>query len=151
MKLNIKNTEISVDSNATVEELKKVVGKNFKKNIHRISLKFTNESSVDVRLEDSKKTLEQYGLKDGMTVIYKDLGPQIGYRTVFLLEYFGPMLFVGLWALRPSFLFGANAALEPFNWVAKLGIICWMIHFAKREFETLSVISPSVSLPISYN
>ena len=31
-------------------------------------------------------------LKDGSVVMFKDLGPQIAWRTVFLTEYFGPIL-----------------------------------------------------------
>lgn len=48
------------------------------------------------------------------------------------------MLFVGLYALRPSFVFGANAGLE-YSRVATIGIICWMAHFLKREFETIFI------------
>ena len=49
------------------------------------------------------------------------------------------MVFVGLWALRPALLYGETASSSPFNWVAKLGIVCWMVHFLKREFETLFI------------
>jgi very-long-chain enoyl-CoA reductase len=70
---------------------------------------------------------------------FKDLGPQIGYRTVFLVEYFGPMLFVGLYYFRPSLIFGAGASDKPYNWVALLGVYCWMAHFLKRELETILV------------
>lgn len=48
-------------------------------------------------------------------------------------------MFVLLYALRPSIIFGAAAKDEPYNWVAKLGIACWCAHFAKREIETFFV------------
>ena len=104
---------------------------------YRLSFKY-NET---VRLDNDTKTVSFYlnGAKGPAELTFKDLGPQIGYRTVFVLEYFGPMVFVCLWALRPAFLFGAEAAKEPYNWVAMLGIICWNIHFAKREFETFFI------------
>lgn len=42
-------------------------------------------------LED-KKTLSQYGLKEGASVVVKDMGPQISWRAVFIFEYLGPLL-----------------------------------------------------------
>ena len=48
------------------------------------------------------------------------------------------MVFVLLYALRPTFLYGADSSQE-YHWVAKLGIACWLIHFLKREFETLFI------------
>jgi hypothetical protein len=41
---------------------------------------------------DGAMTLKQYGIKNDSVVILKDLGPQIGWKTVFLIEYFGPIL-----------------------------------------------------------
>jgi very-long-chain enoyl-CoA reductase len=49
------------------------------------------------------------------------------------------MAFVLLWATRPSLIYGAGAASTPYNWVASLGIACWVGHFLKREFETFFV------------
>jgi very-long-chain enoyl-CoA reductase len=93
-------------------------------------------------MEDDKKSISSYtgaASKGPIELLMKDLGAQIGYRTVFLVEYFGPMLFVCLYALRPSFLYGAEAAGTPYNWVAWLGIVCWNLHFLKRELETIFV------------
>lgn len=61
-------------------------------------------------LEDNKLVCD-YSLKDGDSIIVKDLGPQISWRTVFLIEYLGPLLIhqiVFLWLLNsktisPSF------------------------------------------------
>ena len=104
---------------------------------HRVSFKCNNET---VRLDNDSKMISEYigDVKSPVELSFKDLGPQIGYRTVFLIEYFGPMLFVGLYACKPQFLYG-EAASNPFSWVALLGIACWMIHFLKREFETIFV------------
>eukprot|EP00606_Chrysophyceae_sp_TOSAG23-5_P000323 GSChrysophyteH2.ASY1.ANO1.757.1 assembled CDS len=83
-------------------------------------------------------------------LVWKDLGPQIGYRTVFYLEYLGPMLFVALYATCPTALWGAGAqpagsplfdlaAPSRMHWVAQWGLWAWMLHFLKREFETAFV------------
>lgn len=71
--------------------------------------------------------------------MFKDLGPQIGYRTVFVIEYLGPLVFVLLYAMRPAFLYGAGAASKPFDPTAWLGVVCWTAHFCKRELETVFV------------
>eukprot|EP01041_Mallomonas_annulata_P007384 gene7384-15077_t len=133
-----RETELILDNSAKVRDLKVEYGKKSKKNIHRQSFKrVVGEKTT--RLDDDSKTLKDYGVVDGDKLQFKDLGPQIGYRTVFLIEYAGPILFVLLYALRPSIIYGTEASSIPYNWVAVLGIICWTIHFLKREIETIFV------------
>lgn len=38
-------------------------------------------------LADGEKSLGSYGVKEEDTVYLKDLGPQISWRTVFVIEY----------------------------------------------------------------
>lgn len=126
---------LSLPTTATVKDLKLAFSKESKKDINRISLK-----AGLIRLDDDAKTLaKDYSLSNGSEITFKDLGPQIGYRTVFLVEYFGPILFVGLYALRPALIYGPNANASPFNTVALTGVICWIAHFVKREFETVFI------------
>ena len=42
-------------------------------------------------LEDNK-ALSTYELKEGDSIVVKDLGPQISWRTVFCIEYLGPLI-----------------------------------------------------------
>lgn len=132
-----RKTEFALDDNATVKDLKKEFAKSSKKDIYRISFKAGPEGKT--RLDDDRKTIKSYDLGENPTITFKDLGAQIGYRTVFVLEYLGPAVFVALYALRPAFLYGAHASDVQYNWVAKIGIICWLLHFAKREFETFFI------------
>lgn len=53
---------------------------------------------------NDKDTLSSLGLKNGAKIYVKDLGPQIGWKTVFLAEYAGP-LFVYLWIYTRPWLF----------------------------------------------
>lgn len=133
-----KSFQISLGKGATVLDLKKEYASQSKKDIHRLSFKCADGKT---RLDGDSKTLADFGVKNGDSLVFKDLGPQIGYRFVFLVEYFGPMLFVLLYALRPTFVFGAER--HPWDWdkdkVALLGIACWLGHFLKREFETIFV------------
>jgi len=58
-------------------------------------------------------TLASTGFKSGGKVYLKDLGPQIGWSTVFLAEYAGP-LFVYLYIYtRPWIFYGEGAANKP--------------------------------------
>ena len=127
--------DIALHGKPTVKELKVAFSKLARKDINRISLK-----AGEIRLDDDSKSLvDDYNLGKGGEITFKDLGPQIGYRTVFLVEYFGPMLFVFLYYLRPAFIYGADAHNVPYHRVALTGVVGWILHFLKRELETLFV------------
>lgn len=89
-------------------------------------------------MANSKDTsVHSTGLRDQSTVYVKDLGTQIAWRTVFLVEYAGPIL------IHPLIL-----ALQPFIYPSAAKdasqlqtLLCWLIclHFVKRELETLFV------------
>lgn len=58
------------------------------------------------------------GLKNGSKLYIKDLGPQIGWSTVFMAEYAGPLFVYLLFYARPSLIYGA-AASEPMSQVSQ--------------------------------
>ena len=55
-------------------------------------------------------------------------------RTVFVIEYLGPILIMLAYATRPSLLYGTAAAKAPWAEEAKLGVACWIGHFVKVGF-----------------
>ena len=71
-----------------------------------------------------------------VTVVFKDLGPQIGYSTVFFLEYFGPMAIYPLFYLFAPQIYGA-----PHRPVLaqRLAVAYHTGHYAKRILETFLV------------
>lgn len=83
-------------------------------------------------------TLEENGLDfkdyEKSTVYAKDLGPQIGWRTVFIYEYLGPIL------IHSLFYFFIYDPTEN-SYVQKISFILTLLHYLKRELETVFVHS----------
>ncbi|XP_011693854.1 PREDICTED: very-long-chain enoyl-CoA reductase [Wasmannia auropunctata] len=88
-------------------------------------------------LSDSE-TIKSLSLKAGGKLYYKDLGPQIGWRTVFLLEYAGPLV-VYLWLYQRPWLFYGNVNTDNIHYVTKCAAGAWTLHYAKRLLETVFV------------
>jgi len=55
------------------------------------------------------RKLSDYGVADGTSLVFKDLGPQVGYATVFFWEYFGPLLIYPLIYFFPAFIYPWNS------------------------------------------
>ena len=60
--------------------------------------------------------LEQYGLKAGDVLVFKDLGPQISWRTVFMIEYLGPLLTFPIFYFCPQLIYSET---HEWNYVQK--------------------------------
>lgn len=135
------SVDLEVPSSATVGDVRRMFAKQRRMDVHRVSLR-----QGDARLDDDEKKLTDVATAP-YNLTLKDLGPQIGYRTVFVLEYLGPILFVGGFAACRRGLFGPQAqtllfgkdAAQPMNNVAELAVLCWVGHFLKRELETFFV------------
>jgi very-long-chain enoyl-CoA reductase len=75
--------------------------------IHRQALRQDVKGKT---LKDSD-TVESLNLRSGSKLYVRDLGPQIGWSTVFLAEYAGPLL-VYLWIYQRPWLFYGDAPLS---------------------------------------
>ncbi|TDH67346.1 hypothetical protein CCR75_007330 [Bremia lactucae] len=126
-------------SDLTVGQLKNAFEKHARVSRFRQNFKLQQSDKTLTTLSEDTKLLEDYGVKDGSTLIFRDLGPQIGYRTVFVAEYLGPLLFVLGYLARPAFIYGKQAGAQPLSSTAMLGVAAWSLHFLKREFETFFV------------
>ena len=69
-------------------------------------------------------------------MVFKDLGTQIGYSTVFFLEYAGPMLIYPLFYVFAPAVYGAPHAPVL---AQRLAVAYHTGHYAKRILETLFV------------
>ncbi|KAG0307574.1 3-oxo-5a-steroid 4- dehydrogenase [Dissophora globulifera] len=92
--------------------------------------------TIDKIALETGKSLADYGIKDGDSITFKDLGRQISWRTVFLIEYGGPMLIHPLIFYLPSLFYGQNF---EHSWMQTVTYWMVMAHFLKREYETIFV------------
>lgn len=94
------------------------------------------------------KSIAANGLPSGeddlVTLYVKDLGPQISWRTVFVLEYLGPLL------IHPLIYF-LTGNFESHSTTQTVSFVLVMLHFLKREYETIFVHKFSLSTMPLFN
>ncbi|XP_019880340.1 probable very-long-chain enoyl-CoA reductase art-1 [Aethina tumida] len=127
--------EISVSESTTVRELKKKIASISKLSVPRQSLR------SEIKGKDLKDdlTVASLDLKNTKKIFVKDLGPQIGWDTVFLLEYAGPLVLYAFVAYRPWFFYGSQQPSEGLSTAATIALGCWTVHYGKRLLETIFV------------
>lgn len=97
--------------------------------------------------------LHSYGVKDGTTLYFKDLGVQISWRLVFFIEYLGPILIFPIFYFFPTIIYGESA--PPKNSSQRIAFALAICHYLKREIETCFVhrfsnaTMPIIRLPIN--
>ncbi|CDW57760.1 Synaptic glycoprotein SC2 [Trichuris trichiura] len=115
----------------------------------RENIPHLNTARQSLRLQPRGKSLDDheklYLIKgvnagDRLQLYLKDLGPQIGWKTVFILEYLGPLVIYPLFFVRFPWLYGSQYAYQyPKHVVVRLALACWTFHYAKRLYETMWV------------
>uniref|UniRef100_A0A0K2TWN1 very-long-chain enoyl-CoA reductase n=1 Tax=Lepeophtheirus salmonis TaxID=72036 RepID=A0A0K2TWN1_LEPSM len=146
-------------SNKPLTSLKDIETSNsvldLKKAIARENKKFKDVNRQELRLEPKGKFLKDdeilsnLGINDGSMLYFKDRGLQIGWTTVFLSEYAGP-LFVYGWIYTRPWLFYGDMHNTTDHSVVNIAMACWSFHYLKRLFETVFVHRFSnATMPIS--
>ncbi|KAF9550179.1 hypothetical protein CPC08DRAFT_715327 [Agrocybe pediades] len=126
---------IEVAPETTVADVKRAIAEKyprFKPSRQRITLKgerkpLETETKLSDVLDAGAKTWE---------LDVKDLGAQISWRTVFIVEYLGPLLIHPVFYHFPKIFYGVDvqhSALQKYVYAFT------MLHFLKRELETLYV------------
>lgn len=87
------------------------------------------------------KAIKEYteGNQDSLTVVFKDLGPQVFYSTLFFWEYLGPLIIFPIFYYLPVYkYFGyrENRVIHP---VQTYAMYYWCFHYFKRIMETFFV------------
>merc|ERR1712179_93954 len=115
-----------------------------KKAIARAKPKYQDVNRQELRLEAKGKflkdeeTLESLGINENTTLFFKDRGTQIGWTTVFLAEYMGPLIVYLLFYTRPWIVYGDTTDKEMSS-TAHIAAAAWSFHYAKRVLETIFV------------
>ncbi|XP_037555736.1 probable very-long-chain enoyl-CoA reductase art-1 [Dermacentor silvarum] len=127
-----------------------------KKQVHRLKPKLYPERQSIKTDQKSKalkdeSTLGDLRLQSGDRLYLKDLGPQIGWKTVFMVEYFGPLALYLITVSRPAWLYGQYASRHQVDVAVKVAAACWTIHYVKRLLETLFVHRFSQTAPCTYD
>lgn len=92
---------------ATVEDLKRAFSE-LKRKYYPSRQRWTLQPREGQRAGEAlapRKKLSDYGITDGTTLIFKDLGPQVGYAAVFFWEYFGPLVIYPLIYYLPGLVY----------------------------------------------
>lgn len=120
---------LSFSSEPTVLEVKKAIQAQVPK-LYPDRQRITTEDKKPL-LDDRAKS----GVKNGDDLYVKDLGPQIGWRTVFLIEYFGPIFIHPLFFMASQKYYGAYEYSDM--QIVAIGLA--VAHYLKREYETVFV------------
>ncbi|CAG8384052.1 unnamed protein product [Penicillium salamii] len=129
--------EVEISLNASSEELYTAFSAASGHSVHRLRITKGSDRSV---VPNSSATIDSTGLRNSSVIHVKDLGPQIAWRTVFIIEYLGPLLIPALFLfpLRPLLYFNFNTIPAPSD-IQLLVCALLTLHFLKREFETIFV------------
>lgn len=131
----LRDTEVDISLGSKVDDVLKAISKNNGgTSIYRLRLTYMKENKQVPIVSD-----EFFKESDADTLYVKDLGPQISWRMVFVLEYLGPILIHSLFyylSLRPE-LRATGARYNPF--LNRLAYYLILAHYSKREFETIFV------------
>ncbi|KYK61212.1 steroid alpha reductase family protein [Drechmeria coniospora] len=135
-------SSVELPSDATIEDLKKAIAREARLGDH---------NRVGLFDPVTSKTIKDRKARVGETthVLVKDLGPQIAWRTVFLVEYLGPILVHALVVAARPYLYAAGDGPMSFSQWLSFGMIIG--HFVKRELETLFVHKFSANTMPAFN
>ena len=68
---------------------------------------FTIDTARGEALKDDKMKLDELAV-DAVTLVFKDLGPQISWRLVYFIEYLGPLLIFPSFFYYPEWVWGRS-------------------------------------------
>eukprot|EP00108_Taenia_solium_P005135 TsM_000418000 transcript=TsM_000418000 gene=TsM_000418000 len=127
-----------VSPSTSIRVLKEKLASHDKKyKLNRISLRLEPRGKI---LANTFRLNEIDGAEkvSEVRLFYKDLGPQVGWSTVFYLEYAGPLVIYSVvWAMRqPRCLLNVLSPMQADVGLRCLAGLCYVGHFVKRLLET---------------
>ena len=85
------------------------------------------------------KKLNDYFTSSNAKVVFKDLGPQVKYSTLFFFEYLGPLLIYPVFYFLPVYKYLGFPEERVIHPVQTYATIYWCFHYFKRILETFFV------------
>lgn len=143
---------VNIAEKATVDELKQAISQanpKYYASRQRLTLPPQTGQRSGSTLVDGR-LLSEYSLSGGSKVVFKDLGAQVGWTTVFFWEYFGPLAVYPLFYFLPGLLYPGVKQAHAKHQVQFWALLYWEFHYAKRILETFFVHRYSKgSMPIA--
>lgn len=131
------SSPLEIDDKITCEQFREIVSKKAGIDLTRLEIRpLLADKNKKAKPVPRKGEPLKSAVGDVKKFRVKDLGPQIGWRTVFLIEYFGPILVhisVYLYAFGSSGWGYSPTILQQ----ATLAMV--VLHFLKREYESAFV------------
>ncbi|SCV01939.1 LAME_0G19504g1_1 [Lachancea meyersii CBS 8951] len=132
---SLKDVELPAGTKFLSSALKEISTKNKNINTNRIRLTILKENKqIPITSDHAFEDLS------GAELYAKDIGPQIGWRLVFCMEYLGPIIIhsiVYYLSARPE-LMKYHCKSRPYNpFISKVAYILIVAHYLKRELESL--------------
>lgn len=147
-----KEITLSNGLDASSQELYAQIAKASGTSVHRLRITKGSDGSHIA----PNSSIASTGLRNRSSVAIKDLGPQIPWRTVFVIEYLGPLLIHPLLYYARPYLYRNPSLIPGASFpdptpVQKLALWLIVIHFLKRELETLFVHRFSLATMPAFN
>ncbi|KAI3777970.1 hypothetical protein L2E82_06881 [Cichorium intybus] len=138
------NGDLVLDSDATVADLQEAIHQRIKKyypSRQRLTLPLPPDSKTKPIVLQHNKFLKEYtkGNSDNITVVFKDLGPQVSYRTLFFFEYLGPLILYPIFYYLPVYQYLGYETKRIIHPVQTYALYYWSLHYFKRIMETFFV------------
>ncbi|EEH40654.1 synaptic glycoprotein SC2 [Paracoccidioides lutzii Pb01] len=130
--------ELSIDPDALGSELYDSISQQSRLSVDRLRVTKASDGTVIHNRKDD--TIHSTGLRNQSTIYVKDIGTQLAWRTVYMIEYFGPIFIHPLFlhhSLRPYIYRTSNP--PPVTNLQILNCALVILHFVKRELETAFV------------
>ncbi|TRM64762.1 3-oxo-5-alpha-steroid 4-dehydrogenase-domain-containing protein [Schizophyllum amplum] len=125
---------VDVPDNGTVADIKAAIRAKFPQfHLSRQKLSVPSDKKAIV---DETRVQDLFADASAGELVVKDLGPQISWRTVFLIEYVGPLLIHPVFYYYPRLCYGQDvqhSSMQTYVFALVMG------HFVKRELETMFV------------
>lgn len=133
---------IELPDNATVQDLQASIFKRTKKfypERQRLTLPLAQGQTRPTVLLRDKKLSEYFNTGSDIKILFKDLGPQVKYSTLFFFEYVGPLFIYPIFYFLPVYKYVGFSAERVIHPVQTYATVYWCFHYFKRILETFFV------------